>query len=257
MVVSSLVVAIVSMFIAAGAVYYARQSAKSGDDLANATKQSAIAADKSAVAADRAAVAAEKSAIATEQSAAAADKSALAADRTAALDEQRRHKELTPRFEITAHWRNPGSDKVALTLTLREPDELLYIDQVSVYIQDDSPWRGQNRPTAGGTSPNQIAEQIWGPYRFVPGTGPGVDGGDEILGASRTGRDITVSRRLLVGDPIPLLLEPTRPPAWSNQTQDDWERQYGQKLRLLVECYREDHVAWHKNYEVEMPRRGL
>src|SRR6185437_7683496 len=115
----------------------------------------------------------------------------------------------TPKFEVTAQPANPGSEQITMTLTLRGPAALGSISQISLNIEDDHPWRAGANHLPGGPTREEIAEQIWGPYRFVPGTGPGVNSLAGVLGASRTGRDITVSRQLKIGDPIPFALEPT------------------------------------------------
>jgi type II secretory pathway pseudopilin PulG len=104
-----------------------------------------------------------------------AAKSAAAAATTAALDMQRRNAELTPRFRVTCEPSNPGSPTLRLGVFLSAPPELERLDALTVTIRDDHPWRGQGTPLAGGRTPEQVAAQIWGPYRFIPGTGPGAD----------------------------------------------------------------------------------
>lgn len=124
-----------------------------------------------------------------------------------------------------------------MTLTLRGPAALGPISQISLNIEDDHTWRAGANPLPGGPTSEELAEQIWGPYRFVPGTGPGVNSLAGVLGASRTGRDITVSRQLKIGDPIPFALEPTRPGRWmTGTTQEDWQRERGRVVRLTAEC---------------------
>ena len=88
---------------------------------------------------------------------------------------QRRNAELTPRFRVTCEPSNPGSPTLRLGVFLSGPPELERLDALAVAIRDDHPWRGQGTPLAGGPTPEQVAAQIWGPYRFIPGTGPGAD----------------------------------------------------------------------------------
>lgn len=133
-----------------------------------------------------------------------AAKSAAAAATIAALDLQRRRAELTPRFGLTCESSNPGSPTLRLGVFLSGPPELERLDVLTVTIRDDHPWRGQGTPLAGGPT----AEQIWGPYRFIPGTGPGANSVRGIPGADPTGRT-TPASGLPVGEELPFFLEPT------------------------------------------------
>jgi hypothetical protein len=81
-------------------------------------------------------------------------------------------------------------------------------------IRDDHPWRGQGAPVAGVPTPEQVAEQIWGLYRFVPGTGPGADPVRGVPGADPTGRTAPTGG-LPVSEELPFTLELNRPPSWS------------------------------------------
>jgi hypothetical protein len=116
-----------------------------------------------------------------------AARSAAAAAATAALDMARRNAELTPRFRITGEPSNPGSPALRLGVFLPGPPELERLDALTVTIRDDHPWRGQGTPLAGGPTPEQVAAQIWGPYRFIPGTGPGADTVRGVPGADPAG----------------------------------------------------------------------
>src|SRR5260370_39189535 len=104
-----------------------------------------------------------------------AARSAAAASTTPALDNQRRNAELTPRLRVTCEPSNPGSPTLRLGVFLSGPPELERLDALTVTIRDDHPWRGQGTPLAGGPTPEQVVAQIWGPYRFIPGTGPRPD----------------------------------------------------------------------------------
>jgi hypothetical protein len=179
-----------------------------------------------------------------------AARSAAAAGTAAAIEMQRRHGEVRPRFRLTCQPSNPGSDRLRLLIFLAGPPELGRLDELTVTIRDDHPWRGQGTPSAAGPTPEQIAEQIWGPYRFVPGTGPGADSVRGIPGADATGRT-TPTRGLPVGEELPFFLEPTWPPPWSRQPQPDWLREYGTLLRLRLECRREGWDPWTLTCEID------
>ena len=167
-----------------------------------------------------------------------AARSAVAASTTAALDIQRRNAELTPRFRVTCEPSNPGSPTLRLRVFLSGPPELERLDALTVTIRDDHPWRSQGTPLAGGPTPEQVAAQIWGPYRFIPGTGPGADSVRGIPGADPTGRT-TPTGGLPVGEELPFFLEPTFPPSWSQQPQDHWLTESAPVVRLRLECRRD------------------
>jgi hypothetical protein len=191
----------------------------------------------------RATAAADRSADAADRSADAAGKSADAAAITVGLDADRRQAELAPRFRITCAQANPGVDSMSLVIRLLGPPELERLDGLTVVIRDDHPWRAQGTPLAGGPTPEEVASQIWGRYRFTPGTGPGADSVRGIPGADPTGRT-TPTGGLPVGEELPFHLEPNMPPTWSHQSLDAWQQQMGPWLRLRLECRREGRPAW-------------
>jgi hypothetical protein len=231
--VAALVVSIVSVLVAIAAVLYARSlDAKAA----------------------RAVAAAERSAGAAERSAAASERSATAGESTRAIEQQRRNAELTPRFRVTCERANPGIETLRLVVRLEGPPELGSLDALTVIIRDDHPWRGQGTPLAGGPTPEQVAEQIWGPYRFTPGTGPGADAVRGIPGADETGRS-TPTGGMPVGEELTFLLEPTDPPRWSQQPRENWRRERWTVLRLQLECRREGRESWSLAGEVETSER--
>ena len=179
-----------------------------------------------------------------------AARSAAAAATTAALDMQRRNAELTPRFRVTCEPSNPGSQTLRLRVFLAGPPELGRLDALTATIRDDHPWRGQGTPLAGGPTPEQVATQIWGPYRFIPSTGPGADPVRGIPGADPTGRT-TPTGGMPVGEELPFFLEPTRPPSWSQQPQENWQKERGTVLRLRLECQRQGWEPWVLSFEID------
>jgi type II secretory pathway pseudopilin PulG len=179
-----------------------------------------------------------------------AAKSAAAAATTAALDVQRRHAELTPRFRVTCEPSNPGSQTLRLGVFLSGPPELERLDALTVVIRDDHPWRGQGTPLAGGPAAEQVAAQIWGPCRFIPGTGPGADPVRGVPGADPTGRT-TPTSGLPVDEELPFFLEPTHPPSWSQQPPENWRRERGTVVRLRLECRCDGWDPWVVTCEVD------
>ena len=109
-------------------------------------------------------------------------------------------------------------------------------------------------PLAGGPTPEQVAAQVWGPYRFIPGTGPGADPVRGIPGADETGR-VTATGGMPVGEELPFFLEPTRPPSWSSQPQENWLKR-GTVVRLRLGCRRDGREPWTLTAEVDVGGQG-
>jgi hypothetical protein len=213
--ISGLILPILAIIIALGAVWYARRAARAG----------------------------ERAAVANEQA-------ALAESTTAALEGDRRHAELTPQLRIQCRPASPGSDQYKLTVGLVGPIGLDRLDELTVTIRNDHPWRGQGTPLAGGPTPEQVEAHIWGPLRFVPHTGPGADPARGVPGADAAGRT-TPTGGLPAGEELPFFLEPTTPPRWSHQTVQEWLKERGTVLRLTFQC-RRDAATWTVVGEIDI-----
>jgi hypothetical protein len=184
------------------------------------------------------------------RSARSSDKAAIAADATAVLDGQRRHEELTPRFKISCT--AAGVDNRKLEIKLLGPAALGRLDGLTVTIRDDNPWLAEATPLASGPSREEIKKQIWGPYRFTPGTGQGADPVRGIPGADRDGRS-TPTGGLPVGESLPFFLEPVTKPHWTSPstTREDWLRDHGTVLRLALACTKNGYEPWSLVAELE------
>lgn len=184
------------------------------------------------------------------RSAQSGGRQADAAHISATLDGQRRHEELAPRLRITC--KQVGGDNRKLEIELLGPHSLGRLDGLTVAIRDDNPWLSEGTPLAGGPSQEDVKKQIWGPYRFVPGTGPGADPARGVPGASRDGRS-TPTGGMLVGEKLPLFLEPVTLPRWvsSTTTREDWLRDHGTVLRLALACTKDGYEPWSLVAEVE------
>ncbi len=157
----------------------------------------------------------------------------------AGIERHRWHADLTPQFEVTA--RASGDATAVLRVELVGPPGLDRLDQVAVSIRDDI--RGRAPVTAGGPTAEQIAAQVWGPYRFAAGAD----------GADPRGRAVA-SFDLLLGDWRPLALERTLPPMWTASSSGGghrWRQQYdGKPVRITVHCRREGHGPWTVPLEI-------
>ncbi|MEO6090145.1 MAG: hypothetical protein ABIQ18_44265 [Umezawaea sp.] len=178
------------------------------------------------------------------------ERSAVADTTTAALDVGRRHTELTPHLRIKCRPSNPGSDQLKLTVSLLGPPDLRQLDGLTVTVRNDHHLRGQGRQIAGGPTSEEVTAQIWGPFRFVPGTGPGADPSGGVPGADRAGRS-TPTSGMPVGEELQFNMEPTSPGHWMGQTPQDWRRERGTVLRLTFECRKDGMEPWTLTGEVD------
>ena len=108
----------------------------------------------------------------------AARSSSQASAAMTAIERRRWHADLTPQFELAC--RVTSGERATLRVALVGPAALDRIDRVTVRIRDDIPGRAPVTP--GGPTAEEIARQVWGPYRFVPG----VDGADQDRPLGRT-----------------------------------------------------------------------
>jgi hypothetical protein len=202
-----------------------------------------VAALASVASAGAAAVAAWQS----HSSAREANATALA---LAAIERDRRHSELCPRFRVACAPWGAGTDKLRLSIMLVGPPALTHLDSVTVTIRDDVFTRGQG-PLYGGLTREQVKSQIWGPYRVSPGTG------SHGAVADNTGRIVPFELRVPIGEVLLLQLEPTPPPPWSgNMSPQDWRRQQGNVLRLLLDAEHLEHGSWTLPCEVDVGGDG-
>jgi hypothetical protein len=186
---------------------------------------------------------------AAHQSRASAEEANRAATSLARIEEDRRHAELCPRLRVLAGPIGPGDyhGTFRLRVVLEGPPALVQLDRLTVTIRDDFHTRGEGPLTAGGPTREQIKRQIWGSYRFTPGTGP-----DEAR-ADETGRETIYAGRIPVGESLIYQLEPNPPPPWSTGTsQDAWRQQHGSILRLSFLAEREGVGSWRLAGELDV-----
>ncbi|MGW7433277.1 hypothetical protein ACWGIN_27520 [Streptomyces sp. NPDC054861] len=194
-------------------------------------------------------VAALGSVVAALASWAATSRASNTAASLAAIERDRWHAELTPEFEISVARLGPGTQRLRFRIKLIGPVGLRGLDEVRVMVDDDE----VERPVVTPPPPTEqdLAEQVWGPARFVPGI-DGVEGNGRKarLHAVRPGR---VKR---------LDMEPTKPPFWQNYPEAplQWSLQYrSEPVRLWIECHAEGHRPWflHRDVTIEEPGVGL
>jgi hypothetical protein len=168
----------------------------------------------------------------------------------AALDPSAPPPELRPRFRATCQRLNPGGDQLRLVIELMGPPDLEHLDELTVTIRDDKFHRLKpvSRPDIPST--DQVPDHVWGPVRFVPGTGPGVTTRPGAVGADRAGRT-TRSVGMPVGEAHVYALEPNPPPPGAAWTTDGWRAEVGTTLRLQIDGCRDGWKPWRAVGEID------
>jgi hypothetical protein len=156
-------------------------------------------------------------------------------------DRHRRHVELAPSFLVHVEPWAEGSDLMRLRIVQQGPPSIDHLDSLALSIcNDDSYWPNERNVTANGHNYDEVRNQVWAPYRFTPGTGPGEAHADPH------GRDTTYEAPLPAGEELAFQLEPTRPGTWTGgMTQQEWQRQRGNVIRLAITATNPDHGTWH------------
>jgi hypothetical protein len=182
------------------------------------------------------------SAVATGGAWLAARRANSTADAVARIERDRWHADLLPQFSVRIE-RSEG-DRATLSVRLVGPLPLCHLDEVCVEVaqSDDMDYTPR---LAGGPTQEQVAAQVWGPLRFVPGSD----------GADRNGRKVAPFT-LAVGRGRPFALERTRSPLWweGNDREARWRDKWlNLPMRLVLTCHREGFDLWTVPYEVDVP----
>lgn len=183
------------------------------------------------------------------QSRISAQEANRAANSLAQIERDRRHSELCPRFRVSCEPLGPADYQgvFRLRVQLAGPFALGWLDALTVTIRDDFHTRGEGQLTAGDPTREQIKQQIWGAYRFTPGTGP-----DEAR-AGDTGRETSYRAALPVGEGLSYQLEPNPPPPWATErTPAQWRQERGTVLRLAFQAEREELGSWRLACEIDV-----
>jgi hypothetical protein len=166
-----------------------------------------------------------------------------AADSAAAMagiEARRDWADMIPQFKVSIQ---AQTDLYALMqVELVGPPKLDHLDDIQLSIRDDYHARGAS-PFAGGPDAEQVANHVWGPYRFRHG----VDGGSE------NGRTVAPFK-LPLGEGTKFAMDRQNPPRWNTSgTEASWRRDYeGQPVRLLLKCRREGFEPWSLPVEVSV-----
>jgi hypothetical protein len=156
-------------------------------------------------------------------------------------DRHRRHVELAPGFLVRVEPWAEGTDLMRLRVVQQGPPGIDQLDSLALSIcNDDSYWPDERNVAANGHNYDEVRNQVWAPYRFTPGTGPGEARADPH------GRETTYEAPLPAGEELAFQLEPTRPGSWTGgMTQQEWQRQRGNVIRLLITPTHHDYGTWY------------
>ena len=193
--------------------------------------------------------AASVAAWAAYQSRSSAEEANRAAETLAQIERDRRHAELCPRFRVSCGPLGQADygGKLQLRVLLIGPPALGYLDKLTVTIRDDHHRRGDGPLLTINPPREEIKRQIWGPYRFTPGTGP-----DEAR-SDGTGRETAYNAVLPVGEALVYQLEPNPPPPWSTgTTPSQWQQQEGSVIRLALDAETREIGSWRLACEIDV-----
>ena len=169
-------------------------------------------------------------------SAAYTRRQAVVSEKAAAIEDQRRHDELTPELAVTCEERS-GTRLADMTLELTGPAGIERLDQVTIRIRDDIPDR---KPSPGSQlTQDQISDVIWDRTGSISASETPTSTG------AHTGRSGCPSM-----SPTRVSLEWSIPPSWAGL---GWRGQYhGQPVRLEITCRCGGYAPWTLRYEVDV-----
>jgi hypothetical protein len=182
---------------------------------------------------------------AAHQSRLSAGEANKAAGALAAIEQDRRHEELTPEFEITCTVKTTARDWADLRIALTG-GRLEALDAVTVTILDEAGqdhW-GTGLPT--GITQEEAQAFVWGPWEFSTGA-------SKQVVSNRESRPWPYSRVSGKNWDV-LAMTATRPGRWmSTATQDEWRKRCArQPVRLLLTCRRSGHEPWFIQRDVKV-----
>jgi hypothetical protein len=166
-------------------------------------------------------------------------------------ERRRRHDELTPSFLVHLEPYAEGSDLIRLRVAQSVPPAIDHLDSLVVRIcNDDSYWPDERNVAANGHNYEEVMNQVWAPYRFTPGTGPGE------ARADRHGQEVAYQAPLPAGEELAYQLEPTRPGSWSSIPPEAWQRQRGNAIRIAITAAHHEHGTWHLGTKITVGPRA-
>lgn len=181
---------------------------------------------------------------AAHQSRLSAEKANEAAGALAAIEQDRRHDELAPEFEITCTLKSTAQDWADLRIALTG-GRLEALDSVTVTILDEAGQDHWGRGLPDGVTQEEAEAFVWGPLEFNTGA-------SEQVVSNRESRPRPYSR--VSGKNWDVLsMTVTRPGRWMSTYQAEWlQRWVGEPVRLLLTCHRDGYEPWFIQRDVKV-----
>lgn len=156
-----------------------------------------------------------------------------AARKMAKIDEERRHRELTPQFQFDWDILNPPFQRLGIKLV--DPIDIQHLDRVTLTIRDSKKHHGKY---SGTRTQEEIDSCIWAPLRFSPG----------LEGTSQDGR-VAICPELVKLDVFHFQLGKTSVAPW---TTEDWWKEYVWSLPIKIDilCELSGYRNWNLSYEI-------
>lgn len=174
---------------------------------------------------------------------AAAQRSNEAAGLMAEIEQQRRHRELTPQFRIRAQaMANSPYPGFAILFVMLADGELKALDAVTITILNTVDIRPWGLPQ--GVTEKGAEEFLWSGWEFDTFITGGI--GERAVEAASHRRSKPRRLSQLDGkDWYQLLIRRTAPPEWDNWTEEKWRSKWETiPLRLSLDCRLAGHQPW-------------
>lgn len=185
---------------------------------------------------------------AAHQSRLSAGEANNAAKALVAIEQDRRHEELTPQFEITCTVKATADDLADLWVALTG-GRLERHAAVTVTILDEAGKDHWARGLPDGVTAEEAQAFVWGPWEFNTGAR------EQVL-SNRESRPRPLDR-VSGKNWLLLSLTPTRPGRWMSTTPGRWREQWTNKpVRVLVTCRCDGYDPWFIQRDVEVDQSG-
>jgi len=174
-------------------------------------------------------------------SAAYTRKQATEQGKVTVIEQDRRHEELTPEFDVTV--KKTSDDEADLRVTLNGGG-LDYLDEVVITILDEVGKDHWGHGLPDGVAQEEAQSFVWGPWEFNTGASAQVVSNRETVPQPYS--RVSGKNWDLLG------LTATRPGRWmTGTTRDQWRKQYrNHPVRLLITCRREGYEPWFVQRDV-------
>ena len=185
---------------------------------------------------------------------AAAERANEAAGLMAEIEQQRRHRELTPKFRIRAQvMDNSPYPGFAILFVMLGDGELKTLDAVTITILNTVEIQPWGLPE--GVTEKDAEEFLWSGWEFDTFLTGGV-GQRAVKAASHRQSKPRCLSQPDGKDWYELLLRRTAPPNWDNWTKEKWRSKWETfSLRLSLDCRLAGHQPWvvYETVTIEPP----